>query len=982
MARDDEWEYSEGDEDEWEYDEGPSAAGSFAGGAAQGATFNLGDEMEGAQQGTAAALLGAGSAALRGDWEGVKDAPRLGLETYRTVRDGRRAANRLDSEVNPTATTVGNVAGAIGTGIATGGVGAGLRAAVATGALEGAASGFGANEDDLTYQDTEAYARAFRDTLEGGATGAAFGAGGYGAGKVVRAVGTRARGALGRARGQLADEARAGLDAEADALRAADAKAEARMGEVQGRAMEANKAINAGKAREEARRVAKAARESARASRQRETGAVPGNVKPGRAPVDPTAEPDTKVLRGFRGKAGERRAVNFDRVEAYRKDLANPEWKGDRPRVAQYVDDYADAVDNAGAFERRMVERYVRENYAPEVAERILRERVGPSGEILPRRAAPSPNPPAPQQSATPEADAVLSQALRDNPAARNARPLSDGTRARIERDAERVVRGAWDERTMIPGPEDVVRQGRAAEAIRQGGGGRSAFDGYGSEGRTIVADVPVGGRSFSQDEVVARHKNAKQAPAEAWRSWREWETAPQTVVDGAPPIPEGYRRLYRVEGVEPGDATLPVRGNQWFTDRLGVADEGLRYRSGQERMVYTDVPEADARRLLALNQSAPRFAKNSSDPGREWALPDRMARRAEEYPVPRQSTAELEDYGDIAAESQGKPQWNRGIDGPFLADEDLVETVAGPRPVAPVGASEVTGGMQPIDAVRQGRGPELIRSGGGGSAWPLDEVTESAVQRSAPLTARPALREGQPYTPYAAPRRSALPPEDVAGADEAMAARRAAAFGSGPSGPPPSTREPTRGPPPAPAATRATAVPEVRRPAPSPRQQASPEGAVSERTRYAPPSVEQRLGGRPSVDDLVREREGGAMLQMGLAGYEGARRAHNFVAAPVGAAIGITKEALRNPAVRARAISLFRLDRLAQVNPAVWGRVASTLQRAAQRDEEAGTTHHLKAANHVLLQRDAEYREADAAVASELQGLDDDALARRLTTP
>lgn len=206
--------------------------------------------------------------------------------------------------------------------------------------------------------------------------------------------------------------------------------------------------------------------------------------------------------------------------------------------------------------------------------------------------------------------------------------------------------------------------------------------------------------------------------------------------------------------------------------------------------------------------------------------------------------------------------------------------------------------------------------------------------------------------------------------------------------------------------ATRATSVPEVRRGAMRPeatrilpRPEATQVGGPSDftdATRYAPPDMAQRLAGRPPVDSLVDERIAGGGQALRSAFWRGATGESGAMAGVAGLALGgpvgglkglalrggleVVREALRNPAAKARAIEAFKLQRLAAIRPDVWGRVSATLQRAAQRDEEAGTDYHLRAARHALLQTDPAFRAAEAEAAKEIQGLSEDELARRLS--
>jgi hypothetical protein len=156
------------------------------------------------------------------------------------------------------------------------------------------------------------------------------------------------------------------------------------------------------------------------------------------------------------------------------------------------------------------------------------------------------------------------------------------------------------------------------------------------------------------------------------------------------------------------------------------------------------------------------------------------------------------------------------------------------------------------------------------------------------------------------------------------------------------------------------------------PRPLAPPVEQPAQTTMGAPPGSLVRQA-RQSVEEVARGREQGAMGGLVRAGWEGARSANNALAAPFGAAYGIGKEALENPAVRARAITAFRLDRLARVRPEVWARVGPTLQRAFKAGPE-----RFKAERHVLLLRDPEFRAAEAEADAELERADGQPPARR----
>lgn len=156
------------------------------------------------------------------------------------------------------------------------------------------------------------------------------------------------------------------------------------------------------------------------------------------------------------------------------------------------------------------------------------------------------------------------------------------------------------------------------------------------------------------------------------------------------------------------------------------------------------------------------------------------------------------------------------------------------------------------------------------------------------------------------------------------------------------------------------------------PRPLAPPVAPPSQTTMGAPPGSLVRQA-RQSVGEIAAQREQDAIGDVLSAGWEGARSANNALAAPFGALYGIGKEAMQNPAVRARAITAFRLDRLARVRPEVWARVGPILQRAFQSGPE-----RYKAERHVLLLRDPEFRAAEAEADAELERMDGQPPTRR----
>jgi hypothetical protein len=121
-------------------------------------------------------------------------------------------------------------------------------------------------------------------------------------------------------------------------------------------------------------------------------------------------------------------------------------------------------------------------------------------------------------------------------------------------------------------------------------------------------------------------------------------------------------------------------------------------------------------------------------------------------------------------------------------------------------------------------------------------------------------------------------------------------------------------------------------------------------------------------------EREAAGLGQMMRSGYEGMKGSGNVLGAMAGGVAGITREAIRNPAVRARALSLLRVRRLEAVDPAVAARVGRALESALAKgpDEYA-------AAIHVYNQTDPAFRQAERKAGEGLESLSDDQLEAEL---
>ena len=316
------------------------------------------------------------------------------VDTYRNARDTRAERTEAGAEQNPWAARFGTAAG-IGLSLFAPlpkAPGVGLGSSVATGAGYGALEGLTNGKANLTRGE---YGQAALDTLKGGAFGAGMGALGHGAMALGQRASSALRGAradvLGEEAGALRQSAQEGQEAlgkEVDAHRqlvgkargmmqkdfasreAAAADEAAALEQQHGQGLEANKKVDA-----------RAARDSDRAK---------ALLDRARRKSAPPEDPSTKVLEGYLGKAEERRALNYDRVRQRQADLNDPALNTNAASENQaYIDKYGHAVNDPARFRREFIERYLRENHGDQVAERLMRERVGQGGEILPRSPTP-----------------------------------------------------------------------------------------------------------------------------------------------------------------------------------------------------------------------------------------------------------------------------------------------------------------------------------------------------------------------------------------------------------------------------------------------------------------------------------------------------------------------------------------------------------------------------------------------------------------
>lgn len=303
------------------------------------------------------------------------------VDTYREVRDRRAQRTEAGAQQNPWAARFGN---ALGLGLSLAAplpkVGTGLKGAVATGAGYGALHGLTEGKADLTRGEV---GQALVDTGEGALWGGGAGALGYG----LMRLGQRGVQALRNARSDTLAQETEKLGAEAQAAQAAAAKeAEAARKEI-GQAREMNKAFD---------RKAAAQAERAQKVLQRARGSAPA-----RAP----AEPDTRILEGMYGKAHQAQQSRTKDALQYQRQMGEPDVPTKVSESWQeYIDRAPEALSNPPALRRQYMEDYLRQKYGNEVAERLLAERIGPAGEVLPRPSA------APAAAPEPEVLAALPQ--------------------------------------------------------------------------------------------------------------------------------------------------------------------------------------------------------------------------------------------------------------------------------------------------------------------------------------------------------------------------------------------------------------------------------------------------------------------------------------------------------------------------------------------------------------------------------------------
>lgn len=770
-----------------------------------------------------------------------------------TYSQRRNAARAVDDVTHEAHQTLSNVVG-FGVGLVhpinkLGGKG--LAGAMNGGAIQGAVQGLGDSRADLTDGDIENYVRAFQDTSNGANYGAAFGAAGHGLGVAARGVGRRVGGIIDDARESLfREEAQRGMQelAEADAPRISQREAEA-AAQAKMRAAEQKALDKASGAKTQVdRRLREEMRAQDRADRAAEREAQRASKRP-RGPSEAVSQADpneTRVLRGYQGSAGERRAVNFDRVEAYRQRLADPTLdEAKRLRLQRYIESYGDAVDNPGDFERRHIERELRKNYPGDVVDRIMAERVGPDGSIRSRGAAPG-LPPEP--------------------------------------------------RTMPMGNEDWAAQGFTPdEVVGMLGHGGSAWKGYTPRsemptqaGRPDFSDyeVPYGSPMFREN--LAREVEREGLDAPHWQRPREPGERPLTPYENAQLEVQNRRTA-------PDEDTVPQYGYP--------PEEEFRYRPGLPE--DADFAMGEAGGVERPSPLSPLPARRPGGAGM-FDVSDKVPAAVHEAPM---------RAGGGAAPASSEP-----FDLPPL--EDMTEPGQPRFPSEPLDESTIPG-FSPVG--------------------PRPEVRAAAADygrfAEAPPAPAPAAPPREP-TAAARPRAMASPTPE-------------------PAAPLPSSPDPT-------VAQRPSWMP----PAPTP-------GAVP---RYDTPEakVYEYLQSLQQVDSpamqRAQSREASAFGDLARKGGQAVLDADNPFSAAMRGPWAVTREAIRNPAVRARALSALRLRRLANVDPQTWSRVGRALEQALQQGPE-----EYAAAVHVYNQTDPGFREAQRKTEEGLKDMDDERLDQEL---
>jgi hypothetical protein len=377
------------------------------------------------------------------------------VDTYRDMRDTRAQRTAAGSKQNPWAGRAGALTG-FGLSLLAPGPkapGVGLGSSVATGAGYGALAGLTDGKADLTKGE---FGQALVDTAEGAAFGGVMGAAGHG----LMEVGKRGVRALRGARADtLAQETMAAREA-AEAGQAAAAKAAEGERKMIGSAREMNKKVDAQHARE----------------LLRQARGVGGG---GRTPTGAVDDPGTNALQGMSAKARQAQMSRSKEVERLQQQMGDMDLP---TNVAADRQAYIDAMPKAAergpqadpaGLRRDFVEQYLHQRFPndPERVARIMRERVGPGADILPRPAAP-----AVADDVAAAADDVAGPSLAEEAEAAMAARRSEEQLPLLP-SLERVPTNAGArpaDAPWLPSAQPVQRQGplTAPPTVRPGAGG------------------------------------------------------------------------------------------------------------------------------------------------------------------------------------------------------------------------------------------------------------------------------------------------------------------------------------------------------------------------------------------------------------------------------------------------------------------------------------------------------------------------------
>lgn len=877
--------------------------------------------------------------------------PTPAAQSYTQARNNARAVDDITHEAHP------YVSNAVEFGV---GLvhpinkvgGKGLIGAMKGGALQGGIQGLGDSRADLTDGDIENYARAFQDTSNGANYGAAFGAVGHGVGYGVRGLGRKVGGAIDSARESLfREEAERGARelAEADAPRIAQREAEAAkaakeraaIDKAHGDALQKNKEMNA------------------RAAKEAERAAQRGAVRQGSARPFTGEEPGTATLGAYEGGANRRWRENYGKVKGDQKVLAGDEplAEAERARLQRYVDKNAAAVDNPGEYQRQIMrEEMIRRGYPRDMVDRIMAERVGPDGSIRSR-------------GETPTVAADLSDFQKNGWAERAPRAGGGGS--------------AW-EGGYTPFSERPTQVALVRTSPPEGFGGIAEHPVHtfeftpkgAAEPFEVVAMERAPGEVYVESVKPVRASNVQELHGEMANKF-----GPGAMKDMFREIARAFPGTERISGQRMTGANIGHEMNVRAPEvtRSGVPDFEAT-QAGRPDFSGYEVPHGSP----MFREDIAREVEREGLDAPHWQRP----REPGERPLTPYENAQLEAQNRrMAPDEDTVPQYGYPPKEQFRYQQRLPEDVdfqAGeaapaerPPVLAPMPARRPAGeGLFDV----ANKAPAAVheaptRGGGGAEPGPiptLDPLDVSLSPRRSPIA--------DPDAPT-----SLLYPERMEPVTESGA---------------PTFSEPTRSgrPPAAPSGTPTVAG---RRPqasvaetVPPPIMDAAPDKTPVQRPTWMPQAPEPGkvplYGSKPPTDEEIvykyigsldspamqraQAREAGAFGELARKGGKAMLDADNPFSAAMRGPWAVTREAIRNPAVRARALSALRLRRLASVDPETWGRVGRALEQALMQGPE-----EYAAAVHVYNQTDPGFREAQRKAAEGLEDMDDARLEQEL---